>query len=139
MNIDYLLILFYCLCCGVPIILILFFDFDSSDFIAPAIILFLIVISLTSIFDSKLKSELIIEEYLRSSYTSKINSKDISNILKSYDKNAELLNIKTYEIPNSKSLYVELDIKKGKFIYDKLEYKYTIGMNNDKVFIKKGD
>lgn len=89
-----------------------------------------------------LNSELIIEEYLRSTYPLDIKKENISEILKTYDTNAELLNIIVYNIPDSDSIYVKLVIKAGnikKYAYTKFEYNYTIGINDNKVFIKKGN
>lgn len=123
--------------CGICTTLLLVTE--ESIFTMPCFVAIIIggVFSLTTI--ETLNSELIIEEYLRSSYDSSIKEEDISSILKSYDKGAKLLDIETYEIPNSKSLYIRLDIRAGKYIYRDLEYKYTVGVDNDKVFIKKGD
>lgn len=132
MSIEFLSILFAC----ILIILVILNMFDINMFFV--IVLFAITICYLCI-PPKLNSDLIIEEYLRNSYESNIKKDDISGILKSYDKNAELLDIETYKIPNSKSLYVKLDIRKGKPIYRDLKYKYTIGINDNKVFIKKGD
>lgn len=111
----------------------------NEIFLMPCFALVVIGVGLYLTIPKSLNSELIIEEYLRNSYNSNINKEDISAILKSYDEDTKLLDIETYEIPNSKSLYIKLDIRTGKLLYRDSEYKYTIGINDNKVFIKKGD
>lgn len=119
---------------GVVLIILATTDLISMDWFCGIVLLLLFLIVL---YPSKLKSESIIEEYLRSSYETTINKEDVSDILNSYDKNAKLLDLNINEIPNSKSIYVELEIRKGKFIYNDLDYKYTIGADKDNIFIKK--
>lgn len=137
MNIERLLILVSFITV-MSFILMLFFDLNTSIIMPIIFILFFTFVIFLPL-PEKLDSELIIEEYLRSSYSSEINREDISDILNVHDKNAELLHIKTYKIPNSTSLFVKLDVRIGKHVYRDLEYTYTIGVNDNKVFVKKGD
>ena len=129
MSIEKLVILI-----GVVLIILATLDIISMDWFCG---IALLLIAMSFIFDSDLKSEPIIEEYLRSSYETTINKEDISDILNSYDKNAKLIGFKVNTIPNSKSIYLELEIRKGKLLYLDIENNYTIGLDNDKVFINK--
>lgn len=136
MNIDNLLLITIMI---TAICIILVQITGEEKFLIPCFVLVIILVGIYLSISQSLNSELIIEEYLRNSYESNIKKDDISEILKYHDKDTKLIDIETYKIPNSKSLYVKLDIRKGKPIYRDLKYKYTIGINDNKVFIKKGD
>lgn len=121
---------------GVALIILATTDLISMDWFCG---IALLLIAISALYPSNLKSEPIIEEYLRSSYETTIDEKEITNILNSYDKSAKLLDLKINEIPKSKSIYVEMKVRVGKYIYNKLDYKYTIGVDDDNVFIRKSD
>lgn len=90
-----------------------------------------------TMFSLDLDCEPVIEEYFKSSYETTIDKEDISDILNSCDKNTKLLDLNINEIPKSKSTYVKMKVRVGKYIYRDIENNYTIGVDNNNVFVKK--